>query len=149
MDGYRNDQSPAINRNAVDVGIHEERLRWIVTEHNELKDRVDKLEVRYDAIFEMASSIKTLAVQVENVNTNVSDMKTQFKQDITELKDQQKIIGNKVNKIEIESENNNKTAESKDKLKGDLIGRILGKVVDILLIIILLALFPHLADILK
>ena len=142
--------SPDLQQNtAIDVGRHEERLQWIIEDHKELKDRVDKLEGRYDAIYEMASSIKTLAVQVETVNTNVNDMKAQFKEDITELKDQQKIIGTKVNKIEIESNAKQESSEKTSKLKFDVISKITTTIVSILLIIVLLALFPHLADIIK
>ena len=85
------------------VQVHSTMLNATNREIQEMKERMGKMEEKFDIIYELASSIKVLSTQMLNINDNVRDMKKEFSQDIKDIKHEQQSISEKVDKIEVES----------------------------------------------
>lgn len=114
-----------------------------------LKERMNRMEEKYDIIYEMATSIKVLSTQMVNINDSVHEMKHDFNENIKDIKQKQLIISDKVDKVAIESDVGITDVKRRQKMKNDLAYSIIEKIVLIIVIILLATLFPHLSDFIK
>lgn len=115
-------------------------------EVTELKDRLGKLEEKYNVIYKMATSIEVLTTQMIHINDTMREMKQEFSQDIKDIKQEQINLGDKVDKIEVNSDAVVSERNQRKKIKTSMISSVLEKLILIILSIILLALFPQLKD---
>lgn len=136
----------AVEMNTAQLAIHAERLNWIINDNKELHGKIEKLENRYDAIYEMASSIKTMSVQIDSINTNVTDMKSEFKNDIADLKTAQQQMSSKMTSIESSTDEFDTTKKKREKIRESLISEVAKYIFLILVAIILVTLFPNIKD---
>lgn len=125
------------------LSAHTERLNHLITEQSDIKIRLDKMETKYDIMLEMASSLKSLSVQMMNLSDNLAEMKQEVNSDIREIRDDQRIISTKVDRLELSEKDISDSKSSKKQMTESIITSIVSQLLWIIVIIILLALFPH------
>ena len=133
----------------VQIKANPEKLNNLNVNIQDLKGRMDKLEDKYDLMLEMTSHMKVLSNQMVTINDNVECMKTQVEKNIQEIKEDQKIITTKVDKLEIASNTNEKTNADKHAMMQTLKYDVIKYLVITALVILLIQLFPHLSGVIK
>lgn len=111
--------------------------------------RVDKLENKYDSILELTSEIKVLSEQIKNMAGSVETLKDDMRTNINDIVEEQKTICNKVDKLESSTMPAVDRVNAGKEVGVEIIKVILQNIVTIILVIVLIALFPHLSDIIK
>lgn len=127
---------------------HSERISNIIDNMADMKNHINRLEQKYDVMIDIASSIKTLSTQMLSINSSVSEMKQDFKTDIRDIKDEQKTLASKVDRIEVSTSSYIGDKGDAKKIKLSIVTSLVEKIILIIFIIVILALFPHLKEIL-
>lgn len=114
-----------------------------------LTDRVSKLEDKYDTILELTSEIRVLSEQIKNMAGSIETLKDDMRTNINDIAEEQKTICTKVDRLESSTMPAVDTVNTRKEIGVEIFKAILTNIFNIILIIILLALFPHLSDIIK
>ncbi len=140
-----------INSCHTDAMIHShiESLECVRQNMEHLTDRVSKLEDKYDTILELTSEIRVLSEQIKNMAGSVETLRDDMKTNINDIVEEQKTICTKVDKLESSTMPAVDRVNTGKELGIEILKVILQNVVTIILVIVLIALFPHLSDIIK
>lgn len=131
------------------VHTHIEALECMRLNMDHLSDRVSKLEDKYDTILELTSEIRVLSEQIKNMAGSIEILRDDMKTNINDIAEEQKTICTKVDKLESSTKPAIDRVNTKKELGVEILKVILQNVVTIILVIVLIALFPHLSDIIK